>query len=240
MEHIAPLIQTVLWVALIGGIVWRFHRPIHALLTALQKRVEQGSAVKAGPFELGDLRPQEAGRQREKLLSELELVPQVQANAELPPLTKLPEVTVDSAKDKAKRTALLLQSEDLALRAIQADYGQALQRQVTAGSDPGFDGVFTNSGRISVVEVKFIGPEALLPAMPRIQKSLERLVGSIGKYGWTDPRLILVIVFEREEDVPRSEAYLVRMVKGLPIEVVIRVYSLPDLRRRFGLGTDDA
>src|SRR5436309_3289517 len=54
MDHIAPLIQTALWTGLIAGIVWRFHLAIHGLLTALQKRVETGSTLKAGPFELID------------------------------------------------------------------------------------------------------------------------------------------------------------------------------------------
>jgi len=52
MEHISSLIQTVLWVGLIGGIVWRFNKPIYELLSALYSRIEAGSTIKAGPFEL--------------------------------------------------------------------------------------------------------------------------------------------------------------------------------------------
>ncbi len=54
MEHISPLIQTVLWVGLVAAIVWRFHIPIYGILAALQKRVESGASVKAGPFEISE------------------------------------------------------------------------------------------------------------------------------------------------------------------------------------------
>jgi len=54
MEHIAPLIQTLLWVSLVGAIVWRFHRSIEEILSALHKRIDGGSNVKAGWFELTD------------------------------------------------------------------------------------------------------------------------------------------------------------------------------------------
>ena len=40
MKEIAPLIQTVLWVGLISGIVWRYHKQIHSLIEAIQKRIE--------------------------------------------------------------------------------------------------------------------------------------------------------------------------------------------------------
>ena len=37
VEHITPLIQTLLWVGLIAGLVWRFHVPINGVLLALQR-----------------------------------------------------------------------------------------------------------------------------------------------------------------------------------------------------------
>lgn len=244
MQYIAPLVQTVLWVALIGGIVWRFHRPIYGLLVALQKRVEGGGSVKAGPFELSELKPQEPARQREKLQLEIAAEPAAvppSAAPSLPaPLSQQPPITFNPKEQQARRTALLLQAEDLALRAIQADYGQTVQRQVTAGQDPGFDGVFTIEGRVSVVEVKFVAKQSLMVTIPRMQGSLERLAASIDNYQWHNPRLLIAIVFESESDVPRSDTHLRRMVSDLPVEVTIRVFALPELRRRFGITEDDA
>jgi hypothetical protein len=233
MQHIAPLIQTILWVALIGGIVWRFNKPIHGLLSALQKRVEGGSNVKAGPFELIDqLRPQEPEKQKQKVEAELleatptESIPQAESLPSLP------------AGFKTSQQAIYFQAEDLALRAIQAEYGQPISRQLTAGSDIGFDGVFTVNGRLNIVEVKYVRDAKTIS---RLRISLERLVNVIAKYNWKNVQLILVVVFERTEDVPNADISLLHTVKGLEVPVSIRPFALKDLQRRFGVpGADGA
>ena len=226
MQHIAPLIQTILWVALIGAIVWRFNQPIHGLLSALQKRVEGGSNLKAGPFELIDqLRPQEPENQKLKIESELleatPVEPAVQVAA-----TTLP------AGMKGNQQAVYFQAEDLALRAVQAEYGQPISRQLTAGSDIGFDGVFTVNGRLNIVEVKYIRD---IKTIPRLRVSLERLASAITKYNWKNVQLILVVVFEHTEDVPNADVSLLHTVSGLEIPVSIRPFSLIELQRRFGV-----
>jgi len=229
MEHVAPLIQTVLWVGLIGGIVWRFHAPIYGLLTALQQRVESGSTVKAGPFELIDqLRPQEPEKQKQKAEAEVleALPPQPESTLAAPALPRLVPT----------RQAVYFQAEDLALRAIQAEYGQPISRQVTAGSDLGFDGVFTVNGRLNIVEVKYVRE---INAIPRIRSSLERLASAIQKYNWRNAQVILVLVFEREEDVTKADMYVLQATKDLGVPVTTRPYSLPELQRRFGLEGSD-
>lgn len=231
MEHIAPLVQTVLWVGLIAGIVWRFHTPIHGLLSALQKRIEGGSNLKAGPFELIDqLRPQEPEKQKQKVESELLEALPVAPDA-LPSAPALPGLV-----EGRSRQAIYFQAEDLALRAIQAEYGQPISRQLTAGSDVGFDGVFTINGRLNIVEVKYVRD---VKTIPRLRSSLERIVGAVEKYNWRNVQLILVVVFEREEDVPKADISLLHTVKGLEVPVAIRPFSLPELKRRFGLAAGE-
>jgi len=51
MEKWAPVIETGLGVGLVVWLALRYHKPIHGILAALQKRIESGSAVKAGPIE---------------------------------------------------------------------------------------------------------------------------------------------------------------------------------------------
>lgn len=223
MEHVAPLIQTILWVALIGGIVWRFNKPIHGLLTALQHRVEGGSTIKAGPFELADqLRPQEPKAQKEKVAAELLEV--------APPQLPTPQVI----QGRKTNQALLFQVEDLALRAIQSDYGEPISRQLSAGSDYGFDGVFTINGRLNIVEVKYVRERS---SIPRLRSSLEKIFSAVSKYNWRNVQLILAVVFENAEDIPLSDELLLNTVKDLGIKTIVRPFSLAELQTRFGLET---
>ena len=165
MEHIAPLIQTVLWVGLIAGIVWRFHAPIYGLLVALQKRIETGSNVKAGPFEISDqLKPQDPASQKEKAAVETQEV--LEAQEKLSPAAA-PAISISTSIQ-----ARYFQAEDMVLRAIQAEYGAPINRQVTAGRDSGFDGLFITSGRTNVVEVKYIAGKG---QNQRIKATIQRL-----------------------------------------------------------------
>ncbi|HVY22193.1 MAG TPA: hypothetical protein VG962_02445 [Steroidobacteraceae bacterium] len=228
MEYIAPLIQTVLWVGLIAWIVWRFFSPIYGLLTALQKRIETGSTVKAGPFELVDqLRPQAPEQQKQKIEQEL-LEEQPNLATELP----IERIESSMSLKRGARQARLFQTEDLALRAIQAEYGQPISRQLTGGADLGFDGVFIFAGRLNIVEVKYLRDKS---SIPKLRESLERIVRTILGYNWQNAQLIVAVVFEREEDVPKSDVLLLNSLKGLDIPITIRPFSLPELQRRFGI-----
>lgn len=226
MEHIAPLIQTVLWVGLISVVLWRFYAPIHGLLVALQCRVEAGSNIKAGPFELTEqLKPQDPITQKQKAESEI---------AETLEDIRVPEITGLSQENSRKAIqARYFQAEDLVLRAIQAEYGATISRQVTAGSDLGFDGAFVTNGRLNIVEVKYLrGPSG---NVSRLRQSLERLVSTVSSYGWKSAQIILAVVFEREEEVARANEILKALTSGMSIPIVVRCYSLSELQRRFGI-----
>lgn len=71
MDHWGPLLQTLLWVILIGGIVIWANKPLHGILTALHKRIAGGSDITAGPFSLKDLKPQAPEQQVEKAKAEV-------------------------------------------------------------------------------------------------------------------------------------------------------------------------
>lgn len=227
MEHIAPLVQTVLWVALIGAALWRFHNPIYGLLEALQRRVESGSNLEAGPFKLTEqLKPQDPVAQREKAASEIA----ESLEAPAPPGVAGPALEPFS---KASVQAKYFQAEDLVLRAIQAEYGATISRQVTAGSDMGFDGAFVTNGRLNIVEVKFLrGPSG---NVSRLKQSVERLANALDRYGWRNAQIILAVVFEREEEVARATEMVKGLTSGTSVPIVVRCYSLAELQLRFGI-----
>jgi hypothetical protein len=52
MKELVPLIQTVLWVGLIGVVIWRYHSLIEAMITSLKTRIDSRGGVKIGPVEL--------------------------------------------------------------------------------------------------------------------------------------------------------------------------------------------
>lgn len=225
MEHIAPLIQTVLWVGLIAGIVWRFHAPIYGLLVALQRRIEAGSNVKAGPFEITDqLRPQDPNAQREKAAAEIE-----EAAGDQSPTATAKNLLGRAAAPIHER---YFQAEDLVLRAIQSEYGVPMHRQVTAGRDSGFDGVFTSGGKTNVVEVKYIAPKG---KSPRMRESIHRLTKIIEQYRWQNTQIILALVFESQEDVKHQAEILSIGFSDNAVPVIPRVFTMAELEAKFGV-----
>lgn len=228
MEHLAPLVQTILWVGLIAVVVWRFHRPIEGILSGLHKRIEEGSSVKAGGFELSELQPQNAIQQKEKAAEEIREVLRAESTENDDPKT------ADTSLG-ANFQATYFQAEDLALRAIQAEYGKAVKRQVTAGSDVGFDAAFTTGGRLNIVEVKYVRAARNLG---QIRGVLERLAETIQAYHWRNVQIILAVVFEGSSGASEGVQLLEEMAAGVSVSVVIRCYGLDDLRRRFGVAID--
>jgi hypothetical protein len=223
MEHIAPLIQTILWVGLIGVVLWRYDEPIARLLGALHQRIESGSAVKAGPFEISELRPQAPSAQIQKADNEINEVLQIAAG----PTT--PTQVVSGGEDF--RTNYFL-AEDLALRALQSEYGVTLSRQVTAGADQGFDAAFVRRGEFHIVEVKYLREQARLAPL---RGTIERLENSIQSYGWKRTRIILVVVFDDVQDVESGRARLAEIASSSSVPVEVRTYSLDELRKKFGV-----
>lgn len=236
MQYIASLIQTVLWVGLIVGIVWRFHSPIYGLLVALQKRIEGGSNIKAGPFELSDqLKPQAPNAQKEKVAEEVQEVLEAQNVAAAEGAVAVPQSPLsERTKDIQAR---YFQAEDLVLRSLQAEYGAPVTRQVTAGRDDGFDGVLLAGGRTTVVEVKYIASGS---SYPRIKPSIQRLTDAIRSYGWKNPQIILALVYENGEDVKHAREMLSSAFAKNEVPVIVRAFTISQLREQFGVGNVNA
>lgn len=254
MEHWGPLLQTVLWVGLIGSVVWWARTPLHGILIALQKRIESGSEIKAGPFSIVDpLRPQQPSEQLQKIEQEAQtleaeqppptvvLMPEVSAplqfNAAAPGEPLEPLQPTDSeryARSRAIRNQMALQSEDLVMRLLQSEYGVAIQRQMTGGKDPGYDGVFTSPmGRISVIEVKFVSAGTAMKAWPRLRDSIALVANSVHNYGWQSPQLIVAIVFENADDIACALPRLKMDDFKASGDIVIRTFAYDELVRRF-------
>jgi hypothetical protein len=209
-------------VALIGGIVWRFNKPLHGLLTALQQRVESGSNVKAGPFELTEqVRPQGVAQQIQRTNTEVAEVIEAQAG---------------EAPDQPARTEVksrFLKAEDLALRAIQIEYGKPISRQLSLGPDFGVDGAFTVDGELNVVEVKYlVRPKR---GYEGIRRTLESFQTLFHDNHWRRARLILAVVLQYPSDIEQTKRELQSLKGEFDFPINVHCYSLDDLNSKFGL-----
>jgi hypothetical protein len=230
MEQLTSLIQTCLWVGLIGTIVWRYHKPIDAILQSVNRRIEAGHGLKAGPFELtaADLKTQDPDRQREKLDKEADEIIQ----AETPPVSAQPATVPIPAREDVRTQ--YVRAEDLALRAVQAEYGVPVSRQVQINAGLEFDGFFVKDGRAYIVEVKYVRGQRYLNVS--FEEQIDRIIARVTRVGWRNFVLLLVVVFADSNVDPVAEANrLSEVAKSLGPNVEVRCYSLAALATKFGL-----
>lgn len=221
MEPWASIISTLLWVGLIGLIVWRFERPIHALLSAIARRLEAGSGIKVGGFELSEIaKPQLPQEQKEKLEKEV---------------YELEQVTPRTDLGRKSLQSMYMQAEDLALRALQQEYNAMIHRKVTFGPGINVDAAFESGGVTHIVEVKYsihkISKQVVRNALRQISKYYSRsLLLSGAKY--------LVVLVSDQGNTDMNDKDFASLLSEYPFDVEIRSYSLTDLAARFG-GADE-
>lgn len=238
------LAQTILWVLLVSGIVAYFRKPLYALLDALAERIKSGSDIKAGPFSL-QMRPLAPSAQAERAGEEIReafanstpgtaaqvVCPSGQTGANPQPPSPTPAPVTSPTPTPEFRTAYF-QAEDLALRALQAEFGCPIDRQVTAGMDGGFDGAFVLNNRLKIVEVKYLAGR---PNTSQIRRSLDAIQGVLLRYPWKSVDVILAVVVDMTGAVDRVREELTMAVSSTPIPTELRVYSMTELQIRFGV-----
>jgi hypothetical protein len=134
MKELAPLLQTLLWVTLIGWIVWRYQTALDDLIAAVKRRLDSGGGLKVGPLEFPPLSPLDADEQKQKIDREIS---QLVAPTEERPQADDAPVQIQDSKNLRQT---YLRAEDLALRQIQSEFGVSISRQVKWGVDLQFDG----------------------------------------------------------------------------------------------------
>lgn len=240
MEHWAPFLQTVLWVALIGGIAWRFHKPIQQLLEALTERIISGSDVTAGPFSIKAMQslsvPEQAARANQEIeeANALANTPEFSApddahvEAPSPTTTPPPATPIPTPQFRAQ----YFQAEDLALRAVQAEFGQPISRQVSAGPNQHFDGAFVQNSRMNIVEVKYV---AKPPPKAQLDNILHHAQSYVLGNNLKSVNLILAVVVDRTSDIEATKKRLMAISDEASIPTIVRVYALSELQAKFGI-----
>ena len=235
MQYIAPLLQTLLWVVLVAGIVIRFHKPIHGLLSALQRRIEAGSTIEAGPFKLGsDVKPTPPAQQRAKSEAELAQIVNEQLVEPVAPGTQ----SLPALGERTKLRNRFFQAEELAMRAIQTEFNAPINRQVSIGPGLEADGAFVQNDELHLVEVKFI----VRPKNARstIERTLAHYQSGFGVKRRRTVVIVLALVFEYESDVTSSTLEFQEIANSSELRVEVRGFSLKQLQATYGLPANDA
>lgn len=218
-KDIVPLMQTVLWLAFISVILVVYHKQIYALVETMRKRVESGSGLKVGPVAIeADLHPQSPEQQAKK--AEREVVEATTTTTTTPGPVP-PDLRARS-----------FQAEDLALRAIQAEYGVPINRQLQAGSDMQLDGVFTKDGAAHIIEVKY--SRGTYPSS-RVSMMLNHILAGITKYHWRNVKVILAVVYDDSVDLEMEQRRLSEVAKEFEVIVEVRCFSFKYLTKQFGI-----
>jgi hypothetical protein len=225
MKNMAQLIQTILWVGLIGAFGWRYDKQLRALLEAIQKRVESGSSIKVGPVEISELQPQNSEQQRENVVNEIN-----QAIDDSAPPGRSGISPEPQSREKIVSRYYL--AEDLALRAIQTEYGVPINRQIRAGRLQ-LDGMFAKDGKGHIVEVKY----RLRPFPEReVQQIVDNIFAGIALYGWRNVKIILAIVYDDgSSNLDNEERRLIELFRSYKGTVDVHCFSLEQLEREFGI-----
>ncbi|HSD17492.1 MAG TPA: hypothetical protein VLC71_09595 [Thermomonas sp.] len=234
MEHIAPLLQTLLWVLLVGGIAFRFHKPIHELLEALADRIKKGSDIKAGPFSVTGMQPlppkDQAARANEEIAESLRASTEHE-QTDTPQIESRPAPTPIPTASPQYR-AKYFQAEDLALRAIEAEFGKPINRHVTAGQDKGFDGTFVLEGRLNIVEVKYVTGHS---SPDFFRAALQQIESVINQYHWRSVNIVLAVVVDQTSYTEDVRRVATRLADEAQVPTAVRVYPLSELQTKFGV-----
>ena len=218
MSDFVPLFQTLAWIIFLVWILKRYNQNAVHLLDAVRSRIQRGSSVKAGPFELGELiQPQNIEEQKLRLEKE---VREIRTNSDIP---KLPSYSTASN---------YLIAEDLAMRAIQEEFKAPVNRQVTVGKDIGLDGIVFSENKAYGIEIKFVHS---LIAVESLVNSVEGLHQSLCKTMKMPVRLIFALVISGDRPMPAD--FLDQFENAFASKDLIhfRFYHLKDLAKTFGV-----
>jgi hypothetical protein len=221
MSEWVPFFQTLLWISLIGGSLWRFNSQVTDLLEAIRDRVSSGANIKAGPFELGQSPPsQSAADQKREISAEV---------AEATTTTTTPDPSILPAQI---RTDAFL-AEDLSIRELQLEFGVSIGRHVALGRDGGIDGMFAKDGRGYFVETKYLRrpiPHDL------VSKTIDQFRRYVSRFHYKNVAMVFVVVFDYDSvDLDSEKNKIEELVAEADFDVHVRAYSFNQLKQKFDL-----
>jgi hypothetical protein len=226
MKEIVPLIQTMLWVGLIGVVLYRYHELIEGIVQSIHKRIDLGDGFRAGPLEFSPLaKPLEPEQQVRKLKEDVAQL--VEAEDAERPQSSLPRPPDENIANQYAR------AEDLALREIQSEFGVPIGRQIRLAGKFPFDGAFAKDGRLYVIETKY--SRTPIPR-PIVQQTAGKLFTEMERRLWRNIRLIFVVVYSNSSiDLEKEKQRISDATSEHSDKIEIRCYHLKELATKYGV-----
>lgn len=149
----------------------------------------------------------------------------------------VPPVAPENEKPQFRSESInerILLAEELVLREVQNEYGSSITRDASLGNDLGIDGLFAKDGKGYGVEVKLVRDRVNKPALKSEIKKYSQFVSkrSVRNFNF-------VLAFAVEDVFRFDEAGVRDFVKNVSssagINTEVKVYSLPELREKYGI-----
>jgi hypothetical protein len=225
IEALGPIIKTLLFFAAIIIALFVFKKELREILNVIIQRLKSGSGVKAGPFELSELKQQDEKTQRETLAEEVTEV--------VDSISQIQYDDIDHNKfikqTRSELTETYSQAESFGLRAMEVDVGVPIKRQVSIRGGAKADGVFVIDGVYHVVEVKFT-PSVISRSV------LSKLIYDFNKIRSIFRKVVFHIVIVTGADDMKDanhKAISDVMTQYAPGTIIAKVYTMSELRKRF-------
>jgi hypothetical protein len=247
VEHWAPVVETLVWAALIVWLVRKFYRPLLKVLITIQRRIAAGHGFETPWLKFPAASAQDQIEKKQEEVSQLleaQAPPAPPANAPVQtPLPQEPTIKWESStvvsKDKRERLfARVSEAENLAINALQAKVGVPISRNVSLAPRYIADGVFEENGRLTVVEVKYITSLTLIDnIIPRAIHQVRSAIGRMRRRDFLTAKAVIVLVVSHSRLVqPLKDLVEMQYTEMTAERVKFEVFSLYALRREFGFG----
>jgi hypothetical protein len=196
---------------------------------------------------IGSLAPAEIGKRLQQEVIETEVAsisnesPSVVSSAETSDAnTETISLSPGVGKSISLKTAFL--AETMVFQTLQTELKASVRRNVRLPNGGEVDGIIeTTDGTIAVVEVKFIRntTKNFADVFYAFGRQLRSIEGAFSREPQVVPKIILAVVFDGSpEQLPRIEKILEKYRSRYKNNAEIRLYSLSELLKDFGLTSD--
>jgi len=223
---VIPLFQTGLWVALIAWALRTHNGTITRVIDELLNRVEGGASFKVGSFEVGQ-KYEASSLERQRADAQEELADFIEDQEEAGSESKFTREHIENEGVIA---------EDLALRALQAEFGMFIHRHAQISKSLHVDGIIEDDKKYTLVEVKLVSDHSLSRTVKRVA---DRMQAAFDAEGWKNTSAIICLVNIDREPNEADEASVREELSEYTFRVDWRLYGLTSLRSEFGVGDHD-
>lgn len=127
-------------------------------------------------------------------------------------------------------------AEEFAIREVESEFGVPVQRQVAYGRDYGFDGIFHQKHKLTVLEIKYIRRPNW---RPMIESAIEHLQRAKEAVKPAQAFVLAIVVDEMPIERRETETEKAKeLLAASSLDIDLRVYDFADLKRKYGIANE--